>query len=94
MRRSIRAGRHPRNGRAASMAGPNASTENSHMGISRKATAHWEGDLKSGRGGLRDIQLLDALAVAHLTDRLAAGDMRDGVIHPDRKPREQQERHP
>ena len=27
-----------------------------------------EPDLKNGRGGLRDIQLLDALAVAHLTD--------------------------
>ncbi|MFZ0902291.1 MAG: [protein-PII] uridylyltransferase, partial [Mycobacterium sp.] len=29
-----------------------------------------EPDLKLGRGGLRDIQLLDALATAHLADRL------------------------
>src|SRR5690349_6770581 len=29
-----------------------------------------EPDLKSGRGGLRDIQLLDALAVAQLTDAM------------------------
>ncbi|MDT5164010.1 MAG: [protein-PII] uridylyltransferase [Mycobacterium sp.] len=36
-----------------------------------------EPDLKSGRGGLRDIQLLDALAVAHLTDRLAVGQSDD-----------------
>jgi [protein-PII] uridylyltransferase len=36
-----------------------------------------EPDLKSGRGGLRDIQLLDALAVAHLTDRLAVGETDD-----------------
>ncbi|WP_460865623.1 [protein-PII] uridylyltransferase, partial [Rhodococcus aerolatus] len=28
-----------------------------------------EPDLKNGRGGLRDLQLLDALAAAHLTDR-------------------------
>jgi [protein-PII] uridylyltransferase len=36
-----------------------------------------EPDLKSGRGGLRDIQLLDALAIAHLTDRLAVGEADD-----------------
>jgi [protein-PII] uridylyltransferase len=30
-----------------------------------------EPDLKLGRGGLRDLQLLDALAIAHLADRLA-----------------------
>src|SRR5947209_16790846 len=36
-----------------------------------------EPDLKSGRGGLRDIQLLDALAIAHLTDRLAVGESDD-----------------
>ena len=35
-----------------------------------------EPDLKSGRGGLRDVQLLDALAVAQLIDR-------HGVVHPD-----------
>ncbi|MBF6375185.1 [protein-PII] uridylyltransferase [Nocardia farcinica] len=29
-----------------------------------------EPDLKNGRGGLRDIQLLDVLAVAHLTDAM------------------------
>jgi [protein-PII] uridylyltransferase len=29
-----------------------------------------EPDLKLGRGGLRDVQLLDALAIAHLADRL------------------------
>ncbi|GEE02440.1 bifunctional uridylyltransferase/uridylyl-removing enzyme [Gordonia spumicola] len=29
-----------------------------------------EPDLKNGRGGLRDVQLLDALALAHLTDGL------------------------
>lgn len=29
-----------------------------------------EPDLKLGRGGLRDMQLLDALAIAHLADRL------------------------
>jgi [protein-PII] uridylyltransferase len=29
-----------------------------------------EPDLKLGRGGLRDVQLLDALAMAHLADRL------------------------
>lgn len=33
-----------------------------------------EPDLKSGRGGLRDAQLLDALAVAQLTDRFAVGE--------------------
>lgn len=32
-----------------------------------------EPDLKLGRGGLRDLQLLDALAVAHLADRVTAG---------------------
>ncbi|MGH3523754.1 MAG: [protein-PII] uridylyltransferase, partial [Mycobacterium sp.] len=32
-----------------------------------------EPDLKLGRGGLRDVQLLDALAVAQLADRLAVG---------------------
>jgi [protein-PII] uridylyltransferase len=32
-----------------------------------------EPDLKMGRGGLRDVQLLDALAIAHLADRLGAG---------------------
>jgi [protein-PII] uridylyltransferase len=35
-----------------------------------------EPDLKSGRGGLRDVQLLDALAVAQLIDR-------HSVVHPD-----------
>ncbi len=30
-----------------------------------------EPDLKLGRGGLRDVQLLDALAIAHLADRLS-----------------------
>lgn len=35
-----------------------------------------EPDLKSGRGGLRDVQLLDALAVAQLIDRACIG-------HPD-----------
>jgi [protein-PII] uridylyltransferase len=35
-----------------------------------------EPDLKSGRGGLRDVQLLDALAVAQLIDR-------HSVAHPD-----------
>jgi [protein-PII] uridylyltransferase len=35
-----------------------------------------EPDLKSGRGGLRDVQLLDALAVAQLIDR-------HSVTHPD-----------
>lgn len=32
-----------------------------------------EPDLKLGRGGLRDVQLLDALAIAQLTDRLTVG---------------------
>jgi [protein-PII] uridylyltransferase len=32
-----------------------------------------EPDLKLGRGGLRDLQLLDALAIAHLADRVTAG---------------------
>ncbi|WP_414687369.1 [protein-PII] uridylyltransferase [Mycobacterium sp.] len=32
-----------------------------------------EPDLKLGRGGLRDLQLLDALAVAHLADRIVVG---------------------
>ena len=32
-----------------------------------------EPDLKLGRGGLRDLQLLDALAIAHLADRLTVG---------------------
>jgi [protein-PII] uridylyltransferase len=32
-----------------------------------------EPDLKLGRGGLRDLQLLDALAIAHLADRVAVG---------------------
>ena len=32
-----------------------------------------EPDLKLGRGGLRDVQLLDALAIAHLADRLSVG---------------------
>jgi [protein-PII] uridylyltransferase len=32
-----------------------------------------EPDLKLGRGGLRDVQLLDALAIAHLADRLTVG---------------------
>ena len=32
-----------------------------------------EPDLKLGRGGLRDLQLLDALAIAQLADRLAVG---------------------
>ncbi len=32
-----------------------------------------EPDLKLGRGGLRDLQLLDALAVAHLADRVTVG---------------------
>ncbi len=36
-----------------------------------------EPDLKMGRGGLRDVQLLDALAIAHLTDRLAVGEADD-----------------
>jgi [protein-PII] uridylyltransferase len=35
-----------------------------------------EPDLKSGRGGLRDVQLLDALAVTQLIDR-------HGIGHPD-----------
>jgi len=35
-----------------------------------------EPELKSGRGGLRDVQLLDALAVAQLIDH-------HGVVHPD-----------
>ncbi len=35
-----------------------------------------EPDLKSGRGGLRDVQLLDALALAQLIDR-------HGMAHPD-----------
>src|SRR5271166_4665237 len=32
-----------------------------------------EPDLKLGRGGLRDLQLLDALAIAQLADRLTVG---------------------
>jgi [protein-PII] uridylyltransferase len=32
-----------------------------------------EPDLKLGRGGLRDVQLLDALAIAQLADRLTVG---------------------
>jgi [protein-PII] uridylyltransferase len=32
-----------------------------------------EPDLKQGRGGLRDVQLLDALALAHLADRVTVG---------------------
>jgi [protein-PII] uridylyltransferase len=32
-----------------------------------------EPDLKLGRGGLRDLQLLDALAIAHLADRIGVG---------------------
>ncbi|MGA8546902.1 MAG: [protein-PII] uridylyltransferase [Mycobacterium sp.] len=32
-----------------------------------------EPDLKLGRGGLRDVQLLNALATAHLADRLTVG---------------------
>ncbi|MEB3032660.1 [protein-PII] uridylyltransferase [[Mycobacterium] nativiensis] len=32
-----------------------------------------EPDLKCGRGGLRDVQLLDALAIAQLADRAAVG---------------------
>jgi [protein-PII] uridylyltransferase len=39
-----------------------------------------EPDLKLGRGGLRDVQLLDALAIAHLADRLA---VRLAVRQPD-----------
>ena len=35
-----------------------------------------EPDLKSGRGGLRDVQLLNALALAQLIDR-------HGMAHPD-----------
>ena len=35
-----------------------------------------EPDLKSGRGGLRDVQLLDALGIAQLIDRRGMG-------HPD-----------
>jgi [protein-PII] uridylyltransferase len=34
-----------------------------------------EPDLKLGRGGMRDVQLLDALAVAQLTDRLTVGEV-------------------
>ena len=36
-------------------------TQEQHMGISRHATAHWEGDLKSGKGQLSTPQsgLLD-----------------------------------
>lgn len=33
-----------------------------------------EPDLKCGRGGLRDAQLLDALAIAQVTDRFTVGD--------------------
>ena len=36
-----------------------------------------EPDIKMGRGGLRDVQLLDALAVAHLADRGAPGQSDD-----------------
>lgn len=32
-----------------------------------------EPDLKSGRGGLRDVQLLDALGLAQLIDRHGMG---------------------
>lgn len=41
-----------------------------------------EPDLKSGRGGLRDVQLLDALAVAQLIDRrgMANPDMPAGSL--------------
>ncbi|CAM4286317.1 PII uridylyl-transferase [Mycobacterium basiliense] len=41
-----------------------------------------EPDLKSGRGGLRDVQLLDALAIAQLIDRhgMAAPDMPVGSL--------------
>ena len=44
-----------------------------------------EPDLKLGRGGLRDVQLLDALAIAHLADRLTAGrpDKPLGSLSPD-----------
>lgn len=39
-----------------------------------------EPDLKAGRGGLRDVQLLNALAVAQLADPVAVrGDRRDSV---------------
>lgn len=48
--------------------------------LAEQATARWERsgeiahrvepDLKHGRGGLRDLQLLDALAAAQLTDRM------------------------
>ena len=38
-----------------------------------------EPDVKNGRGGLRDVQLLNALALAHLTDGLRlAGDSAPG----------------
>ena len=36
-----------------------------------------EPDVKMGRGGLRDVQLLDALAIAHLADRGASGQSGD-----------------
>ncbi|QKT07025.1 [protein-PII] uridylyltransferase [Gordonia sp. X0973] len=41
-----------------------------------------EPDVKNGRGGLRDVQLLNALALAHLTDglRLAAEDAPGGGL--------------
>ncbi len=41
-----------------------------------------EPDVKNGRGGLRDVQLLNALALAHLTDglRLAADDAPGGGL--------------
>ena len=29
------------------------------MGISRNATAHWEGDLKTGKGKLTEVALAD-----------------------------------
>ena len=47
------------------------------MAALREIAHRAEPDLKSGRGGLRDIQLLDALAIAHLTDRLAVGETDD-----------------